>query len=159
MDVYFDTNVYGHIYRRDGGVTDALVSNLEDAVQSQAIRVFTSYAVIEETNAARLKNLDETNGRFELIRTLAVEDRVVKLHSEIIDADIRAYADGKESPDKFKKYPGLHEVFWDHTAKHYKELDSYARDTQRAVDAFTKDLDDSFNKSIRPLAKEAKKDK
>jgi len=160
MDAYFDTNVYGHIYRRDDGVTDALVSTLEDAVQSQAVRIFTSYAVVEETNAARLKYLDETNGRFELIRTLAVQERVVRLHSEIIDADIRAYANGEESPDKFQKaYPRLREVFWDHTAKHYKELDSYARDTQHAVDAFTKDLDDSFNRLIRPLAKEAKKEK
>ena len=46
MDVCFDTNVYGHIYRRDDGVTDALVSKLEDAVQSQVVRIFTSFARI-----------------------------------------------------------------------------------------------------------------
>src|ERR1043166_3987510 len=92
MDVYFDTNVYGHIFRRDDGVTDALVTKLEAAVESQALRIFTSFPVIEETNAARLTNLVETNGRFELIRTLTVvKDQIIKRQPEIIDGDMRAY--------------------------------------------------------------------
>src|SRR5207248_661733 len=73
---------------------------------------------------------------------------------------ILAYVKGQPPPDKFQKaYPRLSEVFFDHTAKHYKDLDSYALDTQKAVESFTKDLDDSFNKLIRPLAEEAKREK
>lgn len=158
MDAYFDTNVYD-IFRRDAGVTDALVAKLDEAVRGGALRVFTSFPVIEETNAARLKKLDETNGRFELIRTLTVvKDLIIKRQPEIIDGDMRAYANGQPSPSKFQTpYPGLKDIFWDHTARHYKELDSYARDTLEEVSAFTKDLDDSFNRLIRPLVKDAKK--
>lgn len=158
MDAYFDTNVYGHIFRRDDGVTDDVVFKLEEAIQSNALRVFTSFPVIEETNAARLRNLDETNGRFELIRTLTVVNAlIIKRQPEIIDGDMRAYANGQPSPSKFQSpYPGLKDVFWDHTAKHYKELDSYARDTLEEVSAFAKDLDDSFNRLIRPLVEDAK---
>ena len=161
MDVYFDTNVYGHIFRRDDGVTDALVTDLEAAVENQALRIFTSFPVIEETNAARLTNLVETNGRFELIRTLTVvKDQIIKRQPEIIDGDMRAYIADQPAPSKFQApYPGLKDVFWDHTAKHYNELDSYARDTLEEVTAFAKDLDDSFNKLVRPLAQDAKKNK
>jgi hypothetical protein len=160
MDVYFDTNVYGHIYRRDDGVTDELVKKLEENVRGKTLRIFASFPVIEETNAARLSDLDETNERFELIRTLAVQNEIIKSQPEIIDGDMRAYAHGKEVPSKFQKpYPGMKDIFWDHTVKHYKELDVYARETKAQVTAFTKDLDDSFNKLVRPLAKEAKDSK
>lgn len=157
MNVYFDTNVYGHIHRRDDGVTDGHVVEVERAVAAKYLRIFFSYSVIEETNAARLNHLEETNGRFELIRTLAVQDPIVRLHSEIVEADIQAYVCGRELPSKFQKpYPRLGDVYWDHTAKHYKELDSYARDTLKEVNEFTKDLDDSLNEKIRPLARAAK---
>jgi len=81
MDVYFDTNVYGHIYRRQHRITSAVVTNavvkkLEEVVARGQLRIFTSYPVIEETNTARLSNLDEANGRLELIRTLAVQDKI-----------------------------------------------------------------------------------
>jgi len=157
MDVYFDTNVYGHIYRLDDGVTDVLVEKLTEAVDTKTLRIFTSYAVIEETNAARLTNLDETNGRFELIRTLTNQGQIIKHHSELMRDDIRAYANGEDMPTKFQEpYPGLHDIFFDHTAKHYKELDGYARDTLDKVAGFAKGLNDSLNKRVRPLAKEAK---
>jgi predicted nucleic acid-binding protein len=160
MDVYFDTNVYGHIYRRDDGVTDEVVKKLDEGIQGKTLRVFNSFPVIEETNAARLSNLDETNGRLELIRTLTVQNEIIKRQPEIIDGDMRAYVQGHEAPSKFQEpYPGLSDIFWDHTAKHYKELEGYARDTNSEVTAFAKDLDDSFSKVVRPMAKEAKESK
>jgi hypothetical protein len=160
MDVYFDTNVYGHIYRRDDGATDELLKKLEETVRGKSLRVFTSFPVIEETNAARLSDLDETNGRLELIRNLTVQNEIIKRQPEIIDGDMRAYAHGQTAPSKFQEpYPGMNDLFWDHTAKHYKELDGYARDTNAQVTAFAKELDDLFNNLVRPMAKEAKESK
>lgn len=156
MDVYFDTNIYSHIFTRHR-ITDADVRKLERSIEADKIQIFTSFAVIEETNAARLSNLDEANGRLELIRTLAVQDKIIKHHAELIGGDIRAYANGEPTPSKFRApYPGLRDVFWDHTAKNYKELDDVARATINQVTAFAKDLDNSFKTLIKPLVQEGR---
>ena len=157
MDAYFDTNIYSHIFTRHK-ITDADVEKLEQAVASGALRVFTSFPVIEETNAARLKALDAANGRLELIRTLTVQDQIVKHHGDIIDADIHAYAHGEVSPGKLQApYPGLKEVFWDHTENNYKKLNEYAQETIDRVAAFAKDMEDSFKTLIRPLVDDSRK--
>jgi hypothetical protein len=154
MDVYFDTNVYSHIFKRNK-LTDADIRKLERAVENADVRVFTSFPVIEETNAARLTALDEANERLELIRTFAVQDKIIKTHNEIIRGDIDAYANGTPPPSKFQApYPRLRDIFWDHTANYYKTLDGYARDTIDEVTTFKKDLDDSFEKFIRPLVED-----
>lgn len=160
MEAYFDTNVYGHIYRRQHRITDAVVKKLNDAVESEALTVFTSFPVIEETNVARLSNLDEANGRFELIRTLAVQDKIIKHHAELVEADYRAYANNEAAPAKFEPTnPGLKDVFWDHTAKNYKELDKVAKETLEQIVAFSKQMNDTFNTKLRPMADEIKKKK
>jgi hypothetical protein len=154
MDVYFDTNIYSHIFARHR-VTDADVRKLERSIESGKVQIFTSFTVIEETNAARLNALDEANGRLELIRTLAVQDKIIKHHSELIGGDIRAYANGEPMPSKFRApYPGLRDVFWDHTAKNYKELDDVAGETINQITGFAKDLDNSFKTLIKPLVEE-----
>jgi len=154
MDVYFDTNIYSHIFTRHR-VSDADVRKLERSIDAGKVQIFTSFPVIEETNAARLSALDEANGRLELIRTLAVQDKIIKHHSELIGGDIRAYANGESPPSKFRApYPGLRDVFWDHTAKNYKELDDFARETINQVTGFADDLDHSFKTLIKPLVQE-----
>lgn len=160
MDVYFDTNIYGHIYRYQHGITAREVKRLRNAIEADRLRIFTSFTVIEETNAARLSSLDEANGRLELIRTLTVQNQIIKHHSALIEDDIRAYANGEPTPTKFRPpYVGLGDVFWDHTAKHYKELDDVARDTISQVNAFAKDLDNSFKTLIKPLVEKERADK
>jgi hypothetical protein len=160
MDAYFDTNIYGHILRRQHHITNADVKKLENAVETGQLRIFTSFTVIEETNTGRLTDLEDVNGRLELIRTLTVPDQIIKHHSELLEADIRAYTNEEPLPSKFQApYSGMQDIFWDHTAKFYKELDSYAQDTLDAVNEFTEDLNKTFNTLIRPLVKQARKEK
>lgn len=157
MDVYFDTNIFSHIYTRHR-ISGAGIKTLEGEVGSGVLRIFTSLPVLEETNAARLTDLDQANGRLELIRTLTVQRQIIKHHSHILRDDVQAYANGETLPTKFQEpYPGMHDLFWDHTAKNYKTLDKAAKDTNDRVSAFKKDMNDTFNNKIRPLVKEAKK--
>ncbi len=159
MDVYFDTNVYGHIYRRQHRITNAVVKKLEEVVARGQLRIFTSYPVIEETNTARLSNLDEANGRLELIRTLAVQDKIIKHHVDLLTDDIQTYANGTPFPTKIvPPLPGLRSIFWDHTAKNYAELDKAAVETQKQIVDFSTKMNDSFNK-IRPQAEALRKGK
>jgi len=157
MDVYFDTNIYGHIYRLQNGVTTADVTKLRDAIENGKLRVFTSYPVIEETNTGRLANLNDVNGCLETIRTMAVLDPIIKHHSDLLEDDISAYANNEASPDKFQKpLPGLRDIFWDHTAKNYAALDKAAVETKKMIADFSQGMNDTFNK-IRPQAQEIKK--
>lgn len=157
MDVYFDTNIYGHIYRLQHGVSAADVRKLNDAIQNGEIRVFTSYPVIEETNTGRLVNLDDVNGCLETIRTIAVLDPIIKHHPDLLEDDVVAYANNEPLPSKFQKpLPGLRDIFWDHTAKKYAALDKAATETKRMIAEFSQAMNNTFNK-IRPQAGAIKK--
>jgi hypothetical protein len=159
MDVYFDTNIYGHIYRLQHGVTAADVEKLRRVVAEGKLRIFTSYTVIKETNTGRLTDLDDVNGRLELIRTLTVPDRIIKRHVDILEGDILAYVEGLLEPSKFERpLRGLRDLFWDHTAKNYAELDKVAVETKKMIDDFSNRMDTSFNK-VRPIAQALKKQK
>jgi hypothetical protein len=159
MDVYFDTNVYGHLYRLQHGLTAVHVKKLETAVAEGRLQIFASYTVIEETNTGRLSDLDDVNGRLELIRTLTVPDPIIRLHVDILEGDILAYADGLPEPSKFERpLPGLKSIFWDHTAKNYQELDKAAIETKKMIEEFSDSMDASFNK-MRPTAHALKKQK
>jgi hypothetical protein len=159
MDVYFDTNVYGHLHRLQHGVTAADVKKIQKVVSERRLRIFASFTVIEETNTGRLTDLDDVNGRLELIRTLTVPDPIIKLHVDILEGDILAYANGLPKPNKFERpLPGLKSIFWDHTAKNYRELDKAAVETKKMIEDFSDSMDTSFNK-IRPIAQALKKQK
>lgn len=156
MDVYFDTNIYGHIFRLQNGVTEADVKKLRESVDAGGLNVFTSYPVVEETNTGRLANLEDVNGCLETIRTIAILDPIIKHHPDLLEDDIVAYANNEPTPDKFEKAPyGLRSIFWDHTAKNYKELDKAAEETKKMIADFSQQMNDSFNK-IRPQAKAIK---
>lgn len=157
MDVYFDTNIYGHIYRLQNGITAADVAKLREAIENGTLRVFTSYPVIEETNTGRLANLDDVNGCLETIRTIAILDPIIKHHPDLLEDDIVAYANNEAFPDKFQKaLPGLRDIFWDHTAKNYAALDKAAVETKKMIADYSREMNDTFNK-IRPQAKQIKK--
>lgn len=159
IDTYFDTNVYGHIFRRQHRITDAAVEKLEGAIQDGKLRIFTSFPVIEETNIARLSSLDDANGRLELIRTLAVQDPIIKHHSFLMEDDIRAFANGEKPSSRFEPaYPRFRDIFWDHTAKFYRQLDEYAKDSLDRIREFSDDMNTKFNK-IRPTAEALSKTK
>jgi hypothetical protein len=156
MDVYFDTNIYGHIYRLQHHVTKADVEKLRSAIDEGKLLVFTSFPVIEETNTGRLANLDDVNGCLETIRTIAILDPIIKHHPDLLEDDIVAFANNQPLPAKFEKPPyGLRSVFWDHTAKNYKELDKAAVETKEMIADFSNQMNESFNK-VRPQAKALK---
>jgi hypothetical protein len=155
-EVYFDTNVYGHIYRRQHRITGADIKKLENAIRDKQLRIFTSFAVVEETNIARLSSLDEANGRLELIRTLCVKEQIIKHHSDLLDDDLKAYANGDEPPDRLQPpYPRFSELFWDHTRKNYKRYDGFAKDSLHRICEFSEDMNKRFKK-IRAMADKIK---
>src|SRR5690349_13240869 len=100
MDVYFDTNVYGHIYRGQHRITRADTEKLREAVSAGRLRILTSYTVIEETNTGRLTDLEDANGRLEIIRTLAILNPIIKHHPHLLEDDIKAYAHNNPMPNK-----------------------------------------------------------
>jgi hypothetical protein len=153
MKAYFDTNVYGHIYRHQHGVTNAVEEKLRSAKEAGTVEIYTSYSVVEETNTGRLVNLDDVNGCLETIRTLAILDPIIRHHPDILEDDIVAFANNNPLPSKFEKaLPGLQNIFWDHTAKNYEELDKVAVETKEMIVAFSDKMTASFNNKIRPQA-------
>jgi hypothetical protein len=93
-EVYFDSNVYGHIYRLQHGITAACAKKLEQAVESDRLRIFASVPVLEETNMAILNYPDEAFGRLRLIRKLAKRKKIIKPPGLILKEDVIAYANG-----------------------------------------------------------------
>jgi hypothetical protein len=157
IDTYFDTNVYGHIYRRQYRITDSDVEKLENAIRDKRVRVFTSFPVVEETNIARLSSLDDANGRLELIRNICVQDLIIKHHSDLMEDDLEAYGHNKDQPSRFQRpYPRFGQIFWDHTEKFYKQLDGYAKESLDRIRAFSDDMNTRFNR-IRPTAEALKR--
>jgi hypothetical protein len=78
---------------------------------------------------------------------------------DILEDDILAYVERLPEPSKFERpLPGLRDLFWDHTAKNYAELDKVAVETKKMIDDFSNRMDASFNK-VRPIAQALKKQK
>ena len=83
-EVYFDTNVYTHVYNRSGGVTDPDVARLFAAIKAYEIRILTSPQVIEETVSAILSSPKEAIGRLRLINKLAERKRMIKPQTDFV---------------------------------------------------------------------------
>lgn len=85
-EIYFDTNVYTHIHNRSGGVTNADVARLVAAIKADKIRILASTQVIEETISAILSSPREALGRLRLIHKLAKRKRMIKPHTDFVQA-------------------------------------------------------------------------
>jgi hypothetical protein len=155
-EVYFDTNIYTHIYNRQREVTDADVEKLFAAVRADKLRIYTSTQVLEETISAIPSAEKEALGRLKLIRKLVKHKRIVKYHYAILEDDITAYAKGQQPPSPFMSPPpGLKPIFKDHGAENVAELRQVAVETQKQIRAFKQSMQDAFTQIIHPLAMNA----
>ena len=97
---------------------------------------------------ARLDDLEEANGRLELIRTLADTEEIIRFHPDILEDDIRAYANNSPFRSKFEKPSrGVKSIFFDHTKRNYLELDKVAAGTKIMIAAYGNQMDVIFKKA------------
>jgi hypothetical protein len=92
--VYFDTNVYTHIYS-NAGLSRPDLQKLEDGVASGRLCIITSDLVFDETISAVLSNQAEAMGRIQLIQKLA--RKVVQPNIDFTGV-VTAYAIGRKVP-------------------------------------------------------------
>lgn len=111
-EVYFDTNVYTHIFyatkgriKESAGITSSDVARLIAAVKSDKLRIIASVTNVEETIAAYLSDPEESIGRLKLIRRLAQRERIINSHTDLLKNDIRAFTEGKPLPPAFISPP------------------------------------------------------
>jgi predicted nucleic acid-binding protein len=162
-EVYFDTNIYTHIYNRQRGVqqrgvTKADVEKLFAAVRADKLRIYTSTQVIEETISAILRSERDAKRLLKLIRKLAKRKRIVKYHFQLLEDDIVAYARDTKESSKFMAPPyRLSQALFDHSLEHMAILHRIAEKTQEQIQATRDALDAVYNEKIRPLAAELKR--
>ena len=99
--VYFDTNVYSHIYKRLYGITDADVEKLIAKIRADKLRVYLSSALLEETTSAILSAEKESISRLRLIHNIAKRKRILRPYQDIIKTVITGYAKDEGSGSFF----------------------------------------------------------
>jgi hypothetical protein len=149
---YFDTNVYSHIHNRVNA-TNEQVANLHAAVRADKIRILTSSVVVEETISALLSAEKEGLARLKLIRMLAKRKRIIKLHPDLLEDDIKSYAHGEKPRSHFMAPPPRFiQLFVDHGEGHIRILRQIAKETQRQIQSFRNEMNEKYNQLLRPLA-------
>lgn len=101
---YFDTNVFDNLVKKSNGVTDADQEHLRANVSSGRITVVVGHTNIRETLSALDSRPGVAREQLNLIAKLADWDRFVRLHSLILEDDIRHYAfNGERANTPFEK--------------------------------------------------------
>jgi len=104
MVAYFDTNVFDNLIKKTNGVTDADEEQLRAGVSSGRITVVVSHTNIRETISALDSRPDIAREQLDLIAKLADWDRFVRLHSIILEDDVRHFAfNGERANTPFEK--------------------------------------------------------
>ena len=89
--VYFDTNVFDHIYKRIG-VSESDLSSLYSAVKTGKISVLLSIANLEETVSALASCPNLAKEELRLIIDLTDGQKLLKETPELLSDDIKSYA-------------------------------------------------------------------
>lgn len=98
--VYFDTNVFDHIYKGiDVTETDGLA--LQSAVNGGEISILLSFLNLEEAVCGLKKSLTQPIGELQLILELTEKWRIVKPPNMLLGEDIRCYAQGDSLLEPF----------------------------------------------------------
>ena len=101
---YFDTNVFDNLIKKTNGVTDADEEQLRACVSSGRITVVVGHTNIRETISALDSRPDIAREQLDLIAKLADWDRFVRLHSIILEDDVRHFAfNGERANTPFEK--------------------------------------------------------
>ncbi len=155
-EVYFDTNIYTHIYNRQAGITDDDIAKLLALIRADKIRILTSVTVLEETVGAIPTDPKEAVGRLKLIRKLAKRKRIIQENTGFKD-DILCYARGEKTHKPFiSPPPEMKEVL---TTPGHFDLDKIAKETKVEIAAFHSKMSDAYKTHIEPLAAPIRKQK
>lgn len=112
-EVYFDTNVYTHIYKaingaaskECGGISNFDVQQLAKLVKSDKLRIVASHTNIEEVISAYLTVASEVLGKMKLIGKLANRKRLIKPHPNLATEIIVAFALGTKQQSPYTSIP------------------------------------------------------
>ena len=147
--VYFDTNVYRHIYTLEDGITKEDILKLKALIRADKIRILASIEVVEETISAIISVPKEAVQRLKLIHKLAKRKRMIKHHTEFIQA-VHAYANGGKVHSPFSSPPLLMRKFL--TTPNLDDLEQIARETQEQIQEHHDKMADIYKTKIEPLA-------
>ncbi|MDQ3816614.1 MAG: hypothetical protein M3247_07925 [Thermoproteota archaeon] len=158
-EVYFDTNIYTHIYNRknrDSEITEEDINKLLALKRADKIRILSSVTVLEETIGATLSAPKEAVGRLKLIRKLAKRKRIIQENTGFKE-DIFCYARGEKPHRPFiSPPPEMKEVL---TNPNHFDLNKIAQDTKAKIEKFHKQMSDAYKTHIEPLAAPIRKQK
>jgi predicted nucleic-acid-binding protein len=104
---YFDTNVFDHIYKRDG-ITDKQVEQLHSCVRTSKLSIVFSYINLEEILSALYKSgeaLKIARDELRLILDLCDHSKFIISQDDVVKEAIRAYALGSPPPSPFISLP------------------------------------------------------
>jgi hypothetical protein len=155
MIVYFDTNVFDHIFK-NLGVTTAEQNAMRRAVSSGKIRIVLSYLNLEEVLTAALKRPSFAFAELRFILEIVDKSLFVKPANVRLVDDIRCYADNKPLLNPFDilnpvNYRELEELT--HSIQLTDELSFALTSCQEQKKAFVAAMNDASNEVLSPLKK------
>lgn len=154
--VYFDTNVYRHLYKLEDGITEAEVKRFKALIRADKVRVLLSTQVVEETISAAPSVPKEAIGRLNLMHSLAKRKRMIKYHTSFTQ-DVLAYARDQKIPSSFIAPPlPLSRIL---TTPDLDELMEIAVETKNSIQAHHDKISMIFREKIEPLAEPIRKNK
>ncbi len=102
--VYFDTNIFNHLFKKTNDITEIDEKRLRAAVSSRQLTIVISHTIIRETLATLKSHPDLARVLLSLIVELADWDRFLPLCPEILERDIRHFAfNGERANTPFVK--------------------------------------------------------
>ena len=174
--VYFDTNVYRHLYNKvhglpqDYGITLDMVDQLKAVVADEKVSIVLSLLNIGELLAIMgdgrsAKKVEAAQKRIRFVLALADPHQVVKQPKDLLTNAIRAYASSEKMENPFSldiQGDDISEVLMDFSNKNIPRLLSIVRDTKKQKEAFQSALKDGqaayFSISERYKSEEYKED-
>lgn len=134
MIVYFDTNIFDHLEQLNG-VTAWDLFRIRRAVNHGCVRLILSYLSIEETLFIVSSQPQRAEARVKLILELADKHLLTRGHHQIINDDIRTYAEGFSAQSHFESLtPWIESEIWRLVApvgRDVRELSSVVNETRR----------------------------
>ena len=174
--VYFDTNVFEHLYNKvhglpqDYGITLDMVDQLKAIIAYGKVSIVLSLLNIGELldvmgDGRNVEKVEEAQKRIQFALDLAGPHQVVKQPKELLTNDIRAYASSKKAKNPFSsdlQGDDISEVLMDFSNESIPRLLSIVRDTKKQKEFFQSALKEGraayFSISGRCKSEEYKED-
>lgn len=148
--VYFDTNVFDHIYKKLHGITEANESTLRSLVRAGTVSIPLSILNLEETLLILEKETrrDLVKAELQLILDLADWTRMVKESKQLLTDDITSYAQGSAANSPFIEearlrniHTGIREMLLNLDPQSISELLGAVYETKTQIAKFKQGMD------------------